>query len=124
MNKKAYVRTVEVFIAVLITFIFITFIIPVEQPAVRTKQEINALHLLEEYEHFRSCSMMPDEQLAENCINATISPFIPKKFDYKLSVSDKTVELPEKQVYVESLFMAANITHYEPRIIRLYYWLK
>ena len=123
VNKKAYMRTLEVFMAVLITFIFVIYVVPTYYRERAPETGINILNSLED--NLRDCA---NTSCVENAINSFDSDF-GKKYNYIINISSdvNTVVsgLPAaKKIFSDSVFIAGNSTSYDPRIIRLYYWYK
>ena len=118
MKKKAFTKTMEVILALALTFLFITFIV---KPYIPKKQAAVTDYLseLQEDGMFRNCV------LAENtaCINSSLSTAIPARYTYTFSVNTTNITLPEdKNIFVNSLFVAGNLTYYNPKTIWLWYW--
>ena len=127
MNKKAYMRTLEAVIAMVISFIFITFIVTNKTSAEIVQPNINLLEILEQNPLFRNCVM------SENypCLNSTLLMHYPdftELYGYRFNITTDpntaVSDLPEKEVRLESLFIAGNDTYLYPRVVRLYYWIK
>jgi len=124
--KKGYLRTLEAVLAIVITFIFLIFIIPNNFSG--SKQEkLNILNNLIEENEFRDAIM----NMSSECLNKTsgnqandiINPIMGDEWNYYLCKDKKPEELPRKEVFVESAFFTGNITDYYPnKIIKLYYW--
>ena len=124
MVKKAFIRTLEVLVAIVITFIFVIYIIPKNIPDQSKQEELQLLAKLSQNPDFRTCAINEDQA----CIKTFIDANIPKKYDYKISISknpnDSPPELPLKQTFTDSLLISGTIEDYNPIIIKLYYWLK
>ena len=120
MVKQGFLRTLEVVIAIAITFIFLTVFIPTNNLAKVRLQNLDLLSTFDNDEPFRYCV------LTENvsCVNSTLSPYL-QLYDYTFNISASVnahTSLPEKRIMAESAFIAGNSSLYSPRIIRLYYW--
>jgi len=119
MNKKAFTKTLEVILAIALTFLFITFII---KPYVPKIQEAAADYLSELSDDpvFRNCVLAEDAA----CINSSLRTTIPTKYIYTFSINITNATLPkDRDIFVNSLFVAANLTYYQPKTLWLYYWL-
>jgi hypothetical protein len=118
-SKKAYVHTIEAFIAFFITFIFVIYIISkgvspkAEQPA------LNILDSLEQRDDFRDCVYAVNLTCAENII----SSYVPSTYNFKVSIGAPEPFKGSKDIYTETLFMVGNQTN-NYKIVYLYYWLK
>ena len=120
LNKKSYMRTIEALIAILIIFIFLIFTTQrsnVEKKSVR----LDILSQFEDDINFRDCVL--DNNLS--CVDNNIKPYIPKIYKYKIDILNETnvidVNVNEKDVIQESLFLFDNTTGGK-KIVRLYYW--
>ena len=123
-NKKAMLKTVEALIAIVLTLIFIVLVFS-RAPATGTpKEELDMLKMLHVSDEFRNCAAA--DNLA--CISNHINDSMPRRYDFYVDMSPDPSGppsgLPEKHIYRESLIIAGNTTHYNPQIIRLYYWIK
>lgn len=124
-SKKGFYRTLEVLIAIVLTFLFVAFFIPqfteTEQPL---KPSLNILPRLEQNDEFRSCAVGDDA----DCLESKIEEVIPLLYGYKVSVSNdvnyEETDLPSKDIYIESIFIGSNVTQFNPKIVKLYYWRK
>ena len=119
MKKKAFTKTMEVILALALSFLFLTFIV---KPYIPKKQLTTADYLdeLKDDSVFRNCV------LSENttCINSSLTTIIPTKYIYTFSINTTNVTLPEdKDIFVNSLFVAGNLTCYQPKTLWLWYWL-
>jgi len=119
-DKKAYLRTLEVFMAFLATFIFVIYVVPTYVTGDAPAESINLLTPLAN--DLRECGNA-------SCVESIITDFDPdfaRRYDYKINISTNlnavVTGLPRKNIYTDSVYMAGNITNYSPRIIRLYYW--
>ena len=121
MNKKSFLRTIEVMIAVLITFIFIFFVFPKSQTP-EEKVQLEVLKVLENSPEFRNCILGLDY----NCTGDFLNDYVPKNYGFVFDISDNPdifrANLPEKNINTETLYIAGNITSYSPKFVKLYYW--
>jgi hypothetical protein len=127
MNTKAFLKTAEVMIAIVIAATFLVYIFPSPQ-AGASQPSLNILKSLENNEKFRECVL-----LNNTCIDADaeIRKYLPQRFKYSyefgiFNVSDAH-KLPEdlpadKTVYAESIFISGNDSEYYPKIAKLFYW--
>lgn len=127
MNKKAYVKTLEAVIALVLSFMFITFFVPVRSQTEERQPDLDLVNILEQNPTFRRCVIIENY----SCLNATFEEYYPNvalDYDYKFNISKNPrtsgVELPTANVHTESLMIAGNDTYLYPRTVRLYYWLK
>ena len=119
VNKKAFMRTLEVAIAAVITFIFVIYLIP-DFNQKNPDNSIDILSSLKSNPDFIRCSLSKDQP----CVEGFIRSNLPARYDFKvLLTSDpkKAVDdLPTVQVYVDSLFLSGDPNV----IIKVYYWIR
>ncbi len=125
VRKKAFLKTVEAVIAIFISLLFLTIVIPHRNPADSSRSEsIKLLDTLKENENFRNCILTGNR----TCINATIRANLENRFDFTFNISsdpDTKISLPARQiVFAEGIMVAGNSTDYNPRILRVYYWIR
>ncbi|MBI4438655.1 hypothetical protein HY640_01860 [Candidatus Woesearchaeota archaeon] len=122
-GKKAFLRTLEAAIAIIVALTIILAFIPQFNTARERIRSQNALEPLTKDEQFRTCV------LTENitCINTTLSTPL-QNFHYTINISKnphtEISGLPTKQILSESAYIAGNTTTYSPRIIRIFYWAR
>jgi len=121
MNKKAYARTIEVMIAVIITFLFVYFIFPKSQtPAEEARLEV--LKVLENNPTFRNCAISAEY----GCVQSYLKDYVPRNYEFAFDIADNPdifrANLPEKNINTKTLYLSGNITLYNPKFIKLYYW--
>ncbi len=122
MNKKGFMKTVEVFIAILVTFTFILAVLPKQVPDIND-QSIFRLKNIDEDDTFRNCVLRDDSA----CINTTLDELLEGRFlyEYEIYESGKVSHLvvDENEVRTYSWFYAGNYTLYQPTIFKLFYWV-
>lgn len=125
VNKKAFMKTIEILLVIILSTIFLLVILPKQQQITETKSTPYLIYL-EKDADFREFI-----QSNTQCYNSSSSEaskfirrYLPQELDYILCSGTKTTNLPEKNVFVDSLFFSGNISNVEYKIIRLYYWSK
>lgn len=107
MKKKAYLRTIEVTIAVIITFAVAYFIMPRASVTV-DDVKISVLPTLEQNQGFRDCVM----QLNYNCVNGYLRNFVPQNYDFTFDITEDPNTphqgLPDKRISTESIYLAGT----------------
>lgn len=122
MVKKAFMKTVEILLVIIITTLFMTIVIPGESEQTISKQK-EYLGKLENNPDFRAFvtgntgCFGPSEMIY-------VQDYLSNQFDYRLCIDAKAVDLPDTDVFVDTLFYAGNITNIDYKIVRLYYWSK
>ena len=122
VNKKGYLRTLEVVFAVLLTFIFIIYMLPTYITAGGAEESLDVLSPIKT--NIRNC-------FSTTCVETAIIDFeanFANKFNYVINISDSSdiivSGLPNERVFADSVFIAGNSTSYNPRIIRIYYFTR
>jgi len=125
VNKKAFMKTVEILLVIILSSIFLLVILPKQQQNTETKSTPYLIYLEQDPE-FRNFinSNTRCYNSSSNEANNFVKRYLPKEFDYILCSGTKATNLPEKNVFVDSLFFSGNISNVEYKIIRLYYWAK
>jgi len=126
MVKKAFMKTFEVLIAIVLTLIFVILMVPKENTSELKGEGIKIMNLMEKYPDFISETIEND-----GCFNRTSSnklanlteEYISGSYSYYICVDSAATNLPNKRIYVDSVFMTGNITNYQHKIVRLYYWV-
>ncbi|MBD3310207.1 hypothetical protein GF351_03230 [Candidatus Woesearchaeota archaeon] len=122
-SKKGYVRTLEVVIAIVLTLIFLMFLVPRVSPDDRQSVKAGVLAALEQNQDFRDCA------LARNvsCVESMAEDVLPERYSLKVNISSDPEEQPgidvQGDIYSDSLFIAGSDTSYNATIVRLWYWL-
>lgn len=123
-NKQGVFRTIEAFIAIFITFIFLTIFIPQQREQAAFQTPANVLAALRGNDNFRNCII----QQNFTCINQTVDRNLEDKYEFKVNLSvnpNAAIRgLPTTRVYANSMFVAGNTTNSTSLIVRLYFWAK
>lgn len=122
MVKKANIHTLESFLAFILTFVFIAIISTQFYPSGLNFQKTTILKNLEQDYMFRNCALAGDLDCLDSAFIET-NPNFPNRYNYTLSMGAVPI-LPQKQVFVDSIFIASNLTTYNPVTVKLYYWAK
>lgn len=121
MNKKAFLRTVEVAVAVIITFLIAYSIFP-ESTTPQKTESLGILYVLEQNPDFRYCVA----SLNYTCVEGFFEEFLPENYEFAYDITEnpeqKHANLPEKDVFSESVYITGTINLYKPKIVKLYYW--
>jgi hypothetical protein len=131
MDKKAYLKTVEVLLAMLIGGAFIIYVIPATLTRATEQPPIDILSSLENNDDFRQLMLFSQTE----CVDAELLmlKFLPAKFKYSYAFSPVELadyakvpsNLPkDRRVYADSIFLAGNTTKYKPVIVKLFYWVE
>ena len=123
VNKKAFLRTMEAAIAVVLTFAVLFYFLP-KIPTAQTTPSQDVLSGLQYNDEFRSCAL----ERNETCVNETVYDSLPALYrqSYIVKLTNDQNYIPElpadKEVKTESLYIAASMTEYSPVIVKLFYW--
>jgi hypothetical protein len=126
MKKKAFMKTVEILLVIIITSIFMIIIFP-KQSSTQVIRQDSYLINMEKDIGFRDFII-----LNKGCFNSSsgliinniIERYLPKEYDYIFCSDDKASQVPLKKITIDSLFIAGNITSINFKTVRLYYWTK
>ena len=117
MNKKAYLRTLEAFIAFIMTFAFLIFIVGSRESAsIPEHPQLYILNNFEQRPDFRDCVY----EFNTTCIEDLVNSSIPTAYGFEVTVNDGTYER-EDNLFIDTLYITGN-TATDQYIIRLYYW--
>ncbi|MBU0980454.1 MAG: hypothetical protein KJ709_06605 [Nanoarchaeota archaeon] len=122
--KKGFIRTLEAFIAGGISFMVLFYIIQANTPA-ETRRDITPIlgNMLHD-DGFRLCAANENT----TCISELISPLMGPARDHIINITSDASQapagLPDKRVDVETLYISGNGTSYDPKIVRLYSWVR
>ena len=117
MNRKAYVRTLEAFLAFFITFVFVVLIVNKGELTKPLNNELNILSSLNERDDFRYCIYTSNT----SCIDNLVSPLMPSRYDFNMSIDKPLFFNTQKDIRTETLFIASNQTS-SYHSVYLYYW--
>jgi hypothetical protein len=123
LNKTAMMKTLEVFIAALITFTFVIVILP---PKYDFKSDLSnsLLKNIEEDDEFRNCVISENS----TCIREKVRTSLYGYYNYTYQIFDDPSDepfiiLPERKINTFSIVIAGNFTEYDPKIFKMYYWI-
>ena len=138
-EKKAWVRIIEAFVAVLIILTAVLIIVDKtsrEKPKVDSiiyEKEADILEVISKNESLRGIMLNKDlssgrvENIAK--INEFIGKMIPSSWDFSTalcSIEDIcNINTPsDKNVYADEIIITGNSTFYRPRKLKLFVWMK
>jgi len=120
--KRGLLKTLEVFLAIVIGFVFLTTILPKQSFNVDEKPSLRGLLLYDDI--FRNAVLSNNITLIKERINSRMSVLYPD-FGFNVSVSQDPNDLlyfDDKDVFSEAIFIVGNETLINHSIVRLYYW--
>lgn len=124
VGKKGYMRTLEVMLALVLTFAFVLYILPAPDSTVEKGVDAVLLSFIDD-QSFRaeafnitSCINKGDA----TALNSLLDNSLPQGINYAICPEGTLPTLPRKKVNAQSIYFAGNITNSTNKIIRLYYW--
>ncbi|MFC1754395.1 hypothetical protein ACFL96_13555 [Thermoproteota archaeon] len=117
LRKKAYMRTLEAFIAFIMTFSFLIFIAASRHSSTEPDTpQLYVLHNFEQRPDFRDCVYINNITCIEDLVNSSI----PRAYGFHATVNDASYER-EENTFVDSLYLTGS-TASSQYVVRLYYW--
>lgn len=114
-------KTLEVVIAIMITFLFVLFIIPQSEFNGKKDKRISIFEDLQNNPDFRTCALGKNQP----CVNQFIDDTLPDTYSFTSLITSKPEEsienLPQKELYVDTFFFA-DVN--QSTIVKVYYWIK
>lgn len=134
LGKKAYIRTMEAVLAIIILLIFVYTVIP-RQPIQESNIEDVNIKLIQDHVFFELANNdeLRSDIISKNneSLNDLITNIINQRYNYEIAINDLggSLILPgnissDKAIYVRSAVVSTNKTEYDPKIVTLYLWLK
>jgi hypothetical protein len=130
-NKKAWLRILEAFLAVLIILSAVLIIMVRQTPKIDISEEVyetqrQVLDIIS-----KNNSLRNDILIQENTkINTLIYDLIPKNWNYSTSICNISLICPnpsqiyETEVYTTEIIITSNLTKYSPKKLRFFVWSK
>ena len=119
-QKKAFMKTVEAFLAIIVAFTFVMFFMPRDTRTVSDQSSFRLQHL-ERNDDFRDCVILRDD----DCIRDGLDEVFEGRYEFDFVVyglSEPDHDLGHGDVRSYSWFYAGNRTEYNPTTLRLFYW--
>lgn len=133
-DKKGFMKTVEVFIAAMITFTFVLIILPPNYDY-RNDLSDSLLDNIEDDEDFRRCVIEVMEQdkrcMSSDCIKKIIRNSLYGDYNYTCVLFDNPTDGPEpvfpesladREIFSHSIVFSGNTTYHDPHVFKLFYW--
>jgi len=125
VDKKGYLKVIEVLIAFVLTYWFITFVITaniqkddrdMEHPYPLRKVPIDTV---------RNCIISSNTTCVDEAL-MEYNPGFDNLYEHTIIIMDRTdspnVDLPDKKVFIDSRYISGNVTSYDPKVTRVYIW--
>jgi len=126
MVKKAYMKTIEMLLVIVLSSIFLLVVVP-KQASVERTENPSYLISLEKNSQFRDFVNANNGCYDSNqgaVINRLVVDYLPDEYDYTICIGRKASSLPQKNLFVDTLFVSGNYTNINYKVVRLYYWAK
>jgi hypothetical protein len=123
MVKKAYMKTIEILLVIVISTIFIFAIMPSESNEDFINQEyLSNLEKDDFFRDFASANTGCYNTLNANTATRSIERYLPPEYGYIICVGEKTEPPDKDRMFVDSLVIVGNHTKLNRKIVWLYYW--
>jgi hypothetical protein len=133
-NKKAWIKILESFIAVIIIFIVLTTIIVKQKSNADSEDEITKLQssiieVISRDESIRSEILIGKKEGVYN----KISLYTPEWMNYSVTIcksdqicplEDESPILQKKEIYSSEALVLSNITEFEDKKVKIFFWRK
>ncbi len=127
-SKKAYMKTLEVLFAIIVTTLFIVILIPGRDISEQDEEKLFVMDTMINNPLFRQGVI----NLADGCYDSSnpniltnaLDKAIPEVYIYNVCINTRKTDFPEKRVIVETGFITGNMTDFFHKEIWLYYWIK
>lgn len=131
INKKAWLRILEAFLAVIIVLSAILIIMVKQTPKTDISGEVyetqrKVLDIISKNDSLRDNILIQDNTK----INNLIFDLIPKNWNYSTSICNISLICPnpfqvhETDVYTTEIIVTSNLTKYSPKKLRFFVWAK
>ncbi len=117
-NKKAFLRTVEVMIAIVIALMFLTFMLQQKVQA-KEKKELDLSALMND-DFFRACALVDNH----TCMREIVQSKIPRGYDFAVNNSIYYTPETRHDIYIESFLISGTFASTDVKEVRVYYWIK
>ncbi|MFW5852989.1 MAG: hypothetical protein ACOCUR_03080 [Nanoarchaeota archaeon] len=120
MDKKAFMKTMEAFLAIMVVFTFVIFFLP-KDTRYTEDQSVFLLRNMERNDVFRNCVLSRND----TCIESSIDEVFQGRYFYTYQIyrySEPQIQINATEVRVYTWFFAGNQSYYDPMVFKLYYW--
>lgn len=124
MVKKAFMKTIEVLLVIVISSIFIISITEDKSQLTRTSHDSYLINLERDssFRDFVTNNNACFNSTPQNNLTLLIQRYIPIEYDYVICTGPTVGALPEKDIYVDTLVHAGNYSETNFKTVKLYYW--
>ena len=120
-------HTIEAAIAIVMSMIFLLTVASNQNAAEKQRPDLELFSILKENPEFRDCVISENYSCLNSSINTNYPDFA-KAYTYRINITNDPnivpLDMPQKDVRLEALFIAGNNTYTQPKVARVYYWIK
>ena len=131
INRKAWLRILEAFLAIVIILSAILIIMVKQKPKIDISGNVyetqrQVLDIISKNNSLRNDILIQDNTK----INALIYNLIPRNWNYSTSICNislicpNPVQIHETEVYTTEVIVTSNLTKYSPKKLRFFVWAK
>lgn len=125
MDKKGYMKTIEVTIAFVLSFGFLMLITVYSSPYQRSDIDEGILYNFLTNDEFRNCVVYENESCIVDMIESENLRF-KGLYDYTFIFTEDPNTIidvdVDSEIFVESLFISGDYKNYDPKFLIFYYW--
>jgi hypothetical protein len=131
INKRAWLRILEAFLAVVIVLSAVLIIMVKQKPKTDISEEVyekqrQVLDIISKNNSLRNDILIKDNIRIDNLIY----DLVPKNWNYSTSICNislicpNPVQVYETEVYTTEIIVTSNLTKYAPKKLRFFVWEK
>ena len=127
MKKKAWLKTIEVVLAAIITTIFMLYIMPQFTGSENREKNLLVLKDMKTDDNFRGYVLANNGCIYKDegtVLNTVVENHLSEVYNYVICINDKYLDHTGERLFVETYYVGANITIFRPKTVRLYYWIE
>ena len=128
VKKKGFMKTLEMLLVIILTAMFLTIVLPRNNINDKTQNSFYLINLAQ-IDSFRDFVIN-----SESCFNSStnvsdigivnLKNYLGEEFDFVFCINTLPLSLPEKTIYLDTLFFSGNVSNPNYKTLRLYYWYK
>jgi hypothetical protein len=124
MVKKAFMKTIEILMIILLTVFFMFVIMPVfvEKGELSTTSYLASLIMDPDFRAFLTGAPACYNSTDMNNGTLLVGRQLPRGYSFMLCTGRYPESLPVADVYQDTMFFAGNVTDLGYKVIRVYYW--
>lgn len=125
MDKKGYMKTIEVTIAFVLSFGFLMLLTVYSSPYESSDFDEGILYNFLTNDEFRNCVVYENQLCIIDMIESENLRF-KSLYDYTFIFTEDPNTIidvdVDSEIFVESLFISGDYENYDPKFVILYYW--